>query len=212
MPYDYSGAPPPRDLDLIPAGTIASVQLRIRSGNAGEDGYLTRSKDPKKPPCEMLDCEFVVVDGTYAKRKFWSNFVLAGTTAGHAQAAEISRGTLRSILESARNIKPNDMSDQARADRTADLKDFDNIVFIARIGIEKGKPKNDGSGENYADKNVIAGIITPDKKDWHPVEQPPLFNGGGAGAAASPVAPASSAAPATPAAGVPKPAWGDKQP
>jgi hypothetical protein len=185
------------------------VQLRIRPGNAGEGGLLKRSG---KGDCEMLDCEFVIVDGSYARRKFWSNFVLAGTTAGHAQAAEISRGTLRRILESSRNVHPDDMSDPARARRTADLKDFDNIVFIARVGIEKGEPKKDGSGENYADKNVIASVITPDKKEWHPIEQPPPFNGGGAGAAASPAAPASSAAPATLAAGVPKPDWGDKQP
>jgi hypothetical protein len=149
----------------------------------------------------MLSCEFVVVDGPYSRRKFWANLVLEGTTAGHAQAAEISRGILRNILESARNIRPDDMSDQARARRMASLKDFDNIPFIARIGVEKGKPKNDGSGENYPDRNVLAGIITPDKKEWHPVEQPPPFDGGGAGAAASP--PPS----ATPAPGIAKPSW-----
>jgi hypothetical protein len=198
MPYDYSTAPPPRDLELIPAGTIASVQLRIRPGNAGEGGLLKRSKDGA---CEMLDVEFVVVDGPYTKRKFWNNLVLEGSTPGHAEAAETSRGTLRRILESARNIRPDDMSDEARKRRTADLKDFDNIICMVKIGIEKGKPKNDGSGENWPDKNIIAAVITPDKKDWHPVEQPPPFNGGGAGATASP------AAPAAPAAGVAKPTW-----
>ena len=40
------------------------------------------------------------------------------------------------------------------------------------------------------DKNVIAAVITPDKKDWHPVEQPPPFNGGsGAGATVAPSSP-----------------------
>jgi hypothetical protein len=195
--YDYSSAPPPRDLELIPAGTIASVQLRIRPGGAGEEGLLKRSA---KGDCEMLDCELVLVDGPYSRRKFWTNFVLEGTTAGHAQAAEMSRGVLRGILESARNIRPDDLSDQARARRMASLKDFDNITFVARIGVEKGKSKNDGSGENYPDKNVIAGIITPDKKGWHSVEQPPPFNGDGTGAAASPP-------PATPAPGITKPSW-----
>jgi hypothetical protein len=60
---------------------------------------------------------------------------------------------------------------------------------------------------------VIAAVITPDKKDWHPVEQPLPFNGGGAGAAAQPATPASSAAPAAPPAsttpGVTKPSWAD---
>ena len=129
---------PPRDVELIPTGTVASVQARIRPGGAGEGGLLKRSKDGA---CEMLDLEFVLVDGPYARRKFWTNLVLEGTTPGHAQAAEISRGVLRAILESARGIKPDDLSDQARARRTADLKDFDNIIFVARIGVEKGKPQ-----------------------------------------------------------------------
>jgi hypothetical protein len=198
MPFDYSTAPPPRDFELIPAGTIASVQLHIRPGNVGEDGMLTRSKDGA---CEMLNSEFVVVEGPYSRRKFWANLVLEGTTSGHAQAAEISRGILRGILESARGIKPDDLSAQARAGRMAELKDFDNIIFIARIGIEKGKAKNDGSGENYADKNILAAVITPGAKDWHPVEQPPPFNGGNAGAAASP-SPSAASAP-----GIAKPGW-----
>jgi hypothetical protein len=198
MPYDYSSAPPPRDFELIPAGTVATLQMRIRPGGAGEDNLLKRSKDGA---CEMLDSEFVLVDGPYARRKFWVNFILEGTGPKHDQAADISRGTLRTILESARNIRPDDLSADARARRTAGLKDFDNIIFIAKIGIEKGKPKHDGSGENWPDKNVLAGIITPDKKDWHPVEQPPPFNGGGAGAAASP--PPTAA----PAPGIAKPSW-----
>jgi len=203
MLYDYSSAPPPRDLELIPIGTVASVQLRIRPGGAGEGGLLKRSKDGA---CEMLDLECVLVDGPYARRKFWTNLVLEGTTPGHAQAVEISRGVLRGILESARGIKPDDLSDQARVRRTADLKDFDKIIFVARIGIEKGKPRNDGSGESYPDKNVIAGIITPDKKDWHPVDQPPPFNGGsGAGATVAPSPSPDPAAPPTP--GVKKPVW-----
>jgi hypothetical protein len=198
MPYDYSSAPPPRDFDLIPAGTIASVQMHIRPGGAGEDNMLKRSA---KGDCEMLDCEFVLVDGPYSRRKFWMNLILAGTTAGHAEAADISRGLLRNILESARNIRPNDMSDEARKRRTADLKDFNGIICIVKTGIEKGKPKNDGSGENWPDKNIIVAVITPDRKEWHPVEQPPPFDTGGAGGAAPP----SSSAP--PAADVKKPDW-----
>src|SRR5262249_59310446 len=79
---------------------------------------------------------------------------------------------------SALGLKPNDTSPQARVARNVSLKDFEGKTFIAKIGVEKGGPKNDGSGENWPDKNVLAGVITPDKKDWHPVEQPPPFNGG----------------------------------
>jgi hypothetical protein len=170
MAYDYTDAPEQRGNEPIPADSVATVQLTIRPGGAGEGGLLKRSQDGG---CEMLDCELVVVDGPYMKRKLWERMIISGTTDGHAKAAEISRGKLRAILESARGIKPNDTSKEAREARTAELGDFDGLRFIAKIGIEKGRPKNDGSGENYADRNTIAAVITPDRKDWHTVEQMP---------------------------------------
>jgi len=196
MRYDYSTAPPPRDLDLIPHGSIATVVIHIRPGGAGEDGLLKRSKNGD---CEMLDIEYVVVDGPYARRKFWKNQIIVGTTSGQKDMAETYRRTRKAILQSA-PIKEGDQSPQARAAYMADLKDFDGLMFIAKIGVEKGKPKNDGSGENYADKNVLAAVITPDKADWHPVTQAPPFNGGGgnsnaAAAAAAPGSPSSPGAP-----------------
>src|SRR5262249_44618990 len=109
--------------------------------------------------------------------------ILVGTIDGHGKAAEMSRGRLRAILESARGIKPDDMSPAARSARTVELKEFDGVRFVARIGIEKGAPKNDGSGDNYPDKNVLAAVITPDRKEWQPVTQMPSdppFSGGGA--------------------------------
>ena len=65
MQYDYSDAPPPRGPELIPLGTIATVVVHIRPGGVGEDGLLKRSS---KGDCEMLDLEFVLVDGDYARR------------------------------------------------------------------------------------------------------------------------------------------------
>jgi len=197
MPFDYSQAPDPRNFsELIPHGTIATVQMRLRPGNVGEDGICKRTS---KGDAEMLDCEFVVVDGTYAKRKFWDNFMLAGTTAGQQEMVQTNRGRLKQILESAHGIKPGDASERARKVYSASLKDFDNLIFIAKIGVRKGGPKNDGSGESWSDKNVLAAAIGPEHKEWHPVEQPPPFNGGGAGAAAT-SSTASSASSATPAA------------
>lgn len=170
MTYDYTDAPEQRGNELIPADTVATVQLTIRLGGAGEGGLLKRSQDGG---CEMLDCELVVVDGPHMKRKLWERMIISGTTDGHAKAAEISRGKLRAILESARGIKPNDTSKEARNARTAELGDFDGLRFIVKIGIEKGRPRNDGTGESYPDRNTIASVITPDRKDWHTVEQAP---------------------------------------
>jgi len=195
MPYDYSDAPPARDLELIPHGTTATLVLHPRPGGVGEDGMLKRTR---AGDAEMLDCELVVADGPHAKRKFWERWILSGTTAGQAQAAEIARSTLKAILDSALGLRPDDLSPQARTARTVSLKQFEGLSFIGRIGIEKGRPRNDGSGENWPDKNVLAAVITPDKRDWHPVEQPPPFNGGGGGAQA---APAETAAP------IARPGW-----
>ena len=185
MAFDYTDAPEQRGDEPIPDGTITTVQLIIRPGGAGEGGLLKRSKDGG---CEMLDLEFVVVNGPYAKRKLWENMVISGTTDGHAKAAEISRGKLRAILESARGVKPNDTSETARKARTAEFTDFDGLCFIAKIGVEKGRPKNDGSGESYPDRNVIALVITPDRKDWHTVEQAPRPTGQAAAAVVVPIA------------------------
>ena len=131
MAYDYTDAPEQRGDGPIPDGTVATVQLTIRPGGAGEGGLLKRSRDGA---CEMLDLELVVVDGPHARRKFWENMVVSGTTGGHAKAVEISRGKLRAILESARGVKPNDTSEGARKARTAEPNDFDGLRFIAKIG------------------------------------------------------------------------------
>jgi hypothetical protein len=187
MPYDYSDAPPPQ-FEVIPHGTTATFVLHIRAGDVGEDGLLTRSKDGG---CEMLVSELAIVDGPYKGRKLFERWILTGTTDGHAKSADINRSTLKAILDSALGLKPDDLSPQARAARTVSLKQFEGMSFIGRIGIEKGRPRNDGSGESWPDKNVLAAVITPDKRDWHPVEQPPPFNGGGGGAQATPAETAS---------------------
>ena len=197
MPFDYSQTGDPRDFsELIPHNTLASVLMRLRPGGVGEGGLLKRTS---KGDAEMLDCEFVVVDGPFAKRKFWDTFILEGTTAGQQEMALTNRGRLKKILESACGIKSGDTSEKALAAYQAELKDFDNIVFIAKIGLRKGEPKNDGSGDKWPDKNYLAAAIGPEHKEWHPVEQPPPFNGGGAGAAATaPAATPAGAAPIAP--------------
>ena len=196
MPFNYSDAPPPRDFELIPHPTVATCILHINAGGVGEDGMLKRSKDGT---CEMLACEFTVIDGLYKGRKFWEYWVMVGTTDGHKQSVGWNQGMIKAIIDSALGLKPDDMGPQAYAARNLSYKQLEGLTFIGKIGVEKGKPKNDNSGENWPDKNILLGVITPDKKDWHPVEQPPPFNGGGAGAQAA--APASAAAP------IARPGW-----
>jgi hypothetical protein len=175
MPYDYTDAPPREKIALIPTGTAATFVLHINAGGVGEDGMLTRSKEGT---CEMLVCELTIPDGPYKGRKIFERWILEGTTDGHAKAGEISRRTLKAIIDSAFGLKPDDVSPEARKARTLSLGQFEGVTFVGRVGVEKG---NDA----YPDKNILAGVITPDKKEWHPSEQPPPFNGGGGGASSS---------------------------
>lgn len=195
MVYDFNGAETQREGSLIPEDTIAAVHLTVRPGNAGEGGWLKRSKASDS---QALDCEFTVVDGPFAKRKFWSLFTVEGTTEGHAKAGEISASRLRGILESARGIRPDDESEGAKtARRVGSWGDFDGLRFVAKIGIEKGK-------DGYKDKNSLAAVITPDKKDWTKVEQVKTAKSAPLAQMPSPAI-AATQAPNTVAAG--KPSW-----
>jgi hypothetical protein len=167
MAYDYTDAPEQRGNEPIPADSVATVQLTIRPGGAGEGGLLKRSQDGG---CEMLDCELVVVDGPYMKRKLWERMIISGTTDGHAKAAEISRGKLRAILESARGIKPNDTSKEARA-RPAPQNSAISTACASspRSGSRRAARKTTAA----ARATPTAAVITPDRKDWHTVEQVP---------------------------------------
>jgi len=185
--YDFNDADTQRNFNVIPHGTIATVRMTVRPGSAGEDGWLRRSKDGNS---EALDCEFVVLDGPFAKRKVWSLLTVAGSTPGHAEAAKISASKLRAILESARGIRPDDKSDTATQARCiGSYGDLNGLAFIARIGVEP--PQN-----GYDAKNRLDHVVTPDEKAWHPVTQEPVA--------------APSAAPAKPAstpAKINRPAW-----
>lgn len=194
MVYDFNGAETQREAGLIADGTIAVVHLTVRPGSAGEGGWLKRSKGGDS---QALDCEFTVVDGPFAKRKFWSLFTVEGTTEGHAKAGEISASRLRGILESAKGIRPDDESDAAKNGRRVNSwGDFDGLRFVAKIGIETAKP-----GTTFKDKNTLDAAITPDRKAWVKVEQ--VAKPAGAFQPIG-VAAAAVAAQATPSS---KPAW-----
>lgn len=150
---------PPQN--LIPKNTIVPVHMTIRPGGAGPGGWLKRNKDGT---CMMLDCEFTVTDGDYARRKFWTMLVVEGETEGQQKASDITRSMIRAMLESARGVKPDDESETAVTARRIDgFADLDNLRFLAVVGVRKQ--------EGYDDKNSLAAIVTPDRKDWRKLEQ-----------------------------------------
>ena len=165
MAFDYTDAPEQRGTELIPADTVATVQLTIRPGGAGEGGLLKRSKHGG---CEMIDAEFVVVDGPHAKRKLWENLIVSGSTDGHTKAAEISRGKLRAILRSHAGLSPT--TGGGTQARTAELGDFNACASSPRSGSRRAA-KGATAGESYPDRNTLqrslrrtAGIGTRSSK------------------------------------------------
>lgn len=189
--FDFSNASTQGNGALIPKNTFARLIMNVRPGGAGDGGFLRRTKAGNGL---MLDCEFTVVEGEHARRKFWGLFTVEGETEGQQKAIEISRSTLRAILESARGVKPSDASPEAaKARQVNSWDDFDGIEFIGLIGVEESKDPQ------YADKNKLVAVITPDRKEYAQfkpgggMDSVPFFQKGGS----APSKPTSS-----------KPAWG----
>ena len=147
------------EFGLIPDKTIAKIIMIIKSN---EEDALTQSKTSE---AKFLDCEFTVLSGKFENRKFWQNMMVSGGKKDKNDksiSGNITRSTLRAILESSRNIKPDDASKNAVAARqVSNFWDFNEMEFVGKIKIKKAK-KNSG----YDDKNELAVVITPDKSEY----------------------------------------------
>lgn len=168
--FDFNTAESQRDpTELIPQSTVAIVMMKLRPGGHGPGGWLKNNNDGD---ALMVDAEFTVVGGPYNKRKFWGLYTVeaaADAPEGKKTAANISRGVMRSILESARGITPADESAEAMAARKVKgWEDFDGMVFCGKIGRETGnlKPGEPPNGERYADKNKLTCAVTPDSRQY----------------------------------------------
>lgn len=157
---DFNDAEQQQGFDLIPKGTLVKVRMTIKPGGCDDPaqgwtgGYATESFDTGSV---YLACEFVVLEGPYARRKMWSNIGLHSKK-GPAWG-QMGRSMIRGILNSARNVHPQDNSPQATAARRINgFADLDGIEFLARVDVEK-----DAKGE---DRNVVKLAIEPDHKDY----------------------------------------------
>jgi hypothetical protein len=154
-----------RTFELIPGGTICDVKMYIRRGDADNEGVMKLFAGGAS---RGLDCEFAIeAPEEYAGRKIFKAMVLVGTTDRHAKAADISRKTLRAIIDSKHGLKHNDESAAARAKReVSSLREFDGVRIMIRVGVEPPK------GGNPA-KNIIRQVITPDMQEWRQLPQDP---------------------------------------
>ncbi len=168
MSYDLNDAQPqmmPHG-ELIPDGTFAKIRMSIRpggvNGTAPMDAGLLKAST--ESDAKMLDCEFTVVEGPFARRKFWQNFTVAGgklDDKGQSKGWNISKASFRAMVDSALALSPKDMSEAAKAKRLIQgLKQLDGIVFAARIMVE---PASDAK---YRDQNRLANVVLPDEAQY----------------------------------------------
>ena len=157
---DFNGADDQSGFDVIPKGTLAKVRMTIKPGGHDDasqgwtGGWATRSNTTG---AVYLNCEFVVLEGKYARRKIWS--LIGLYSAKGPDWANIGRAFIKGILNSSRGVSNKDNSPAAQnARRINGLGDLDGVEFAARIDIEKD--------QNGDDKNVIKLAITPDNKEY----------------------------------------------
>jgi hypothetical protein len=146
---------------LIPAKTLAKVRLAIRPGGSGPEGWLTQSKTSE---ALYLYSEAVILDGPYARRRLFTRIGIKGLSTserGNDVYADRGRALIRGILESARGIRSDDLSEAARAARNIrTLGDLNGLEFVAKVGIERDRKNQDDEG-----RNVIAAAITAEHPD-----------------------------------------------
>ncbi len=159
--FDFNSADRQGSYELIPAKTIVKCAMKINPGGVSDGGWLTVSKNSG---ADMIAAEFIVTEGVYARARWWAYYVVDN---GNETAMNISRQTLRAILESARNVNPEDMSPDAMQKRNiTNWGDFNGMEFMCKVGIEKDK-----TGQ-YEDKNKILAVITPDMDGYTAMQQP----------------------------------------
>src|SRR5579885_1272542 len=101
---DFNDAEQQQTFDLIPKGTVARVRMTIKPGGYDDPvqgwtgGYATQSFETGSV---YLACEFVVLEGEYARRKMWSNVGLHSPK-GPAWG-NMGRSFVRAALNSARH-------------------------------------------------------------------------------------------------------------
>jgi hypothetical protein len=204
MTFDLNDVAPQQSGDLIPDGTFAKLTMSIRKGgtdgaNEHDRGLLKASNQPGSDVL-MVDAEFTVAEGSFARRKFWQNFTVQGgklDEQGQSVGWKISKSVFRAMIDSALGLNPDDMSEAARAKRTLrGLADLDGITFVGKIQIEPNR------NPAYKDSNKLDHVVLPTAPEWQKVMS----------GEAVPAQPSNRSRPAAPAPVSSAPAWEQGQP
>ena len=204
MTFDLNDVAPQQSGDLIPDGTFAKLTMSIRKGgtdgaNEHDRGLLKASNQPGSDVL-MVDAEFTVTEGPFARRKFWQNFTVQGgkfDEQGQSIGWRISKSVFRAMIDSALGLNPDDMSEEAKAKRMLrGLADLDGITFVGKIQIEPNR------NPAYKDANKLDHVVLPTMPEWQKVM---------AGEVVS-AQPSNRSRPAAQAPVSSAPAWGQSQP
>lgn len=157
---DFNTAQDEDIFEPIPKGTLVKVKINFRPGGYSDqsqgwdNGFATKSPTTG---AIYLNCEFLILEGQYAKRKVWGLIGLYSPKG--PEWTHMGRTFIKGILNSAHGLKPQDDSAFAKKVRFVNsIAQLDGIEFVAKVEIEKNL-----SGE---DKNIIRKAITPLHKDY----------------------------------------------
>ncbi|NBV07199.1 MAG: hypothetical protein EBS06_08225 [Proteobacteria bacterium] len=160
MSIDFNNSENQSNFDLIPNGTLAKVRMSIKPGGYDDQnqgwagGYATRNEATGSI---YLSCEFVILEGEYAKRKVWG--ILGLHSNKGPEWGNMGRSFIKAILNSARGFSESDNSAAAQSARKINgIGDLDGIEFVAKITTKKD--------QNEELRNEIRFAITPDNKDY----------------------------------------------
>lgn len=152
---------PLQDADLIPAGTLAKAQFKIKPGGIGPQGWLTQSKSTC---ATYINGEFTICSGPYSKHKIFTLIGMTGSRLneeGEDIWAMMGRKLLRGLIESARGIYPKDNSEKAQEARKINtFADLQGLTCIIKIGIDLDK------GGAQRERNKVVAFVTPDHSEY----------------------------------------------
>jgi len=166
--------PQNQEFSLIPNGSVVRAVVLVQQGDMElpEFGHGSWFKKSQSTSAKWMNLEFTIIGGEFDRRKFWHSVFVDGDKLGPSGmplAKEIGLRTLKSIVESGRNIDPTDMSPQAQQNRNiSNMMDLSGMEICAKVGIKKG---NNG----YSDSNKLTAALTPNQKDFIPTGQEPVM-------------------------------------
>jgi hypothetical protein len=160
MSMDFNNSENQSSFDAIPNNTLAKVRMSIKPGGYDDPsqgwvgGYTTKNEATGSI---YLSCEFVILEGLYAKRKVWGIIGLQSNKG--PEWGNMGRSFIKAILNSARGFSESDNSPAAQSARKINgISDLDGIEFVAKITTRKD--------QNEELRNEIRFAITPDNKDY----------------------------------------------